>query len=196
MNQQGQDINEIIKILEKFNFKFFGRNESGAYLVIAPNGQIVPVDVAYKFLQTQMSNANQSTTSTGTEGMPSMPQMPQVPVNFEQPKYENIPNNIDKQNENRIENKQESGLMMPSGSVPRVAPKVVIKEEKSQQIGDGYTVFNDVNLNALSDPNNQQKLLNFIEKNRKQTTNKDPKKWLAFLFKKFLEEYNLETGKK
>jgi hypothetical protein len=73
---------EVLKLVEKFGFKFFGYDESKFILVVAPNGEIVQLSVAYEFVQKQIASSQVS--SGGPEGFPNMPSMPQVPeVNLE-----------------------------------------------------------------------------------------------------------------
>lgn len=179
--QTAQNPEETLKILEKFGFKFFGYNESKSPLVIAPNGQVVAVDTAYAFLQTQLKNAQ-------TEGTNSIESVPQV-QNIEN--INNIPDiNIERnensleRGENKIENSQETNKA--SSEPVNKSPKMTIDSNVITPFGDGYSKFQKIDLD-LSRPENVTKLENFIQTNAKKS-NSDPIKWLSYMFQKTLQE--------
>lgn len=194
-NSQGdQKTQEILKVLERFNFKFFGRNENGQILVIAPNGQVTLLDVAYKFLQNQLQ-ASQANAVSG-QGPEAMPQMP-VSLNQMNPNVEKLPENLDKRvetmpnQERRMEHTP--NLVNPNQQQPvqvaKQAPKVAVNAPSVY--GDGYSKFKSVDLD-LTKPENILKLENFIQKNAKRD-NSDSVKWLAFMFQKTIQEIQNTT---
>lgn len=174
-------LQQILKSLEGFGFKFFGYNESKQPLVIAPNGQVVSVDVAYKFVQTQLI---QPSKTGGAEAMPQIPNMPiQVPdANLD------IKLDVEKSLEqNKAEKKQESQFTQPTQTaVPHLAPKVAAVDPKIEvPIGAGFYP-------KAFDPTDVEQAQKFVANNA-QKDDKSSTKWLAIMWKKFIEELASNT---
>ena len=167
---------EILKMVEKFDFKFFGLSENKEPLVVAPNGQVVELGVAYNFVKTKLIEPAQG--SAGAEAMPAMPVVPEaipsVPdVNLE--KGLEIEKPIEKKSETPTENSQ-SDLQ-----VRAIAPKQAVLEPKIDlPFGDGFYP-------RAFDPTDVNKAQKFIAANA-QKDDKSSAKWLSILWKKFIEE--------
>lgn len=163
-------------MVEKFNFKFFGLSETKEPLVMAPNGQVVTLAVAYNFVKTKLIEPAQG--SGGPEAMPSMPVMPeaipsQLDVNLEKgPEAEKTP-----------EKQKETTPATPQTdlAVRNIAPKQLVVEPKIDlPFGDGFYP-------RAFDPTDVNKAQAFIAAN----AGKDPKSsatWLAILWGKFIKE--------
>lgn len=180
--QNTHNIDETIKMLEKFGFKFFGYNENQMPLVLAQNGQVVEMSVAYNFLQTQLKTAQTASESSSIESpLTSVPlienNIPLIDTNVE--KHENT---VDKPIEN---------ITIPMNSKIS-APKISIPIKSPSPYSDGQSKFDDINLD-LTDPNNILKLQIFIKSNAKKN-NDDPLKWLSFMFQKTLDEIREEEN--
>jgi len=171
--QQNND-QEVLKLVERFGFKFFGYDESALTLVVAPNGQIVPLNVAYEFVQKQISNSQ--STGGGVEGMPNMPTMPVVPeVNFESNiEKESI---IEKVTEKKQDNPQiPANQLVTTPQVQTAAPK---PKEPESPYGDGFkTPINPIYID---------KAIEYIKKNSRKSLS-STSKWLSVQFEKFVSE--------
>jgi len=169
---QNNDV-EVLKLVERFGFKFFGYDENKLSLVVAPNGQIVQLKVAYDFVQKQIENSQ--SFSGGPEGMPNIPTMPQIPeVNFE--------SNLEKEStlEKATEKKQETQTnQQPTAStnVQKTAP--VKQAEPESPYGDGFkTPINPIYIDRAID---------YIRRNSKKSLN-STSRWLSIQFEKFVSE--------
>lgn len=177
ISQSGQNQDEVIKVLQKFGFKFFGYNEAKQALVMAPNGQITEASTAYSFLQSQLQVAQSSGGAAE-----SMPQMPNVSI---ESSAEISPEKTDQGFENSQERKEsEISSVLDSGSVK--TPKITLPEKKDSLYSDGYSNFDSVNLD-LTDPKNVVALEEFVKSNAKKD-NSDPIKWLSYMFQKAIQE--------
>lgn len=173
MNQaQNNNNTEILELVEKFGFKFFGYDENSLTLVVAPNGQIVPLSVAYEFVQKQI--ANSQGRSGGIEGMPTMPTMPVVPEsNFESSveKESNVEKPKEKVQDDIQRNQQPT-------SQPVVQAPIVPKEPESPY-GDGFkTPINPVFID---------KAIEYVKRNSRKSLS-STSKWLSIQFEKFISE--------
>ncbi|MEP7103835.1 MAG: hypothetical protein ABI721_03960 [Candidatus Dojkabacteria bacterium] len=167
---------EILKTVEKFEFKFFGLSETKEPLVIAPNGQVVLLNVAYNFVKTKLIDPSKA--SSGVESMPVMPAMPdssfkQLDANLEK-KFE-----IEKQVE---KSKEVSTPAAPSDlAVRNIAPKQAVIEPKIDiPFGDGFYP-------KVFDPTDVNKAQKFIAANA-QKDDKSSERWLSVLWDKFIKE--------
>jgi len=70
---------EILKLVESFGFKFFGYDEGNNTLVIAPNGQIVMLSIAYNFVKQQIAKSSQQ--PVGPESIPQIPALLNLKIN-------------------------------------------------------------------------------------------------------------------
>jgi hypothetical protein len=172
-----QNNEENLKLVERFGFKFFGYDENSFTLVVAPNGQIVPLNVAYEFVQTQIANS-QTFSGGGIEGMPNMPTMPIIPDS-------KIESKVESAIENRVEKKQETSNdnSKQNQQTVSVAPKQdpVKKTEPESPYGDGFKPpINPVYI---------EKALEYIKRNSKKSLS-STSKWLSVQFEKFISEQN------
>lgn len=170
--QQNND-QEVLKLVERFGFKFFGYDENSLTLVVAPNGQIVPLKVAYDFVQTQI--ANSQVTGGGPESMPNMPTMPVIPD-------ANLETSIEKEStiEKSVEKKQEvanvAAQPIPVVQQPTTPAK---PKEPESPYGDGFkTPINPVYI---------EKAIEYIKKNSRKSLS-STSKWLSVQFEKFVSE--------
>jgi len=167
---------EILKAVEKFDFKFFGLSENKEPLVIAPNGQVVSLPIAYNFVKTKLIEPAQS--GTGAESMPAMPVVPEVMSNQPDSNIEKsfeVEKQVEKPKETPAENTQ-SDL-----TVRAIAPKETVLEPKIDlPFGDGFYP-------RAFDPTDVNKAQKFIASNA-QKDDKSSEKWLSVLWDKFIKE--------
>ena len=166
-SQSTQSSQQIMDILNNFGFKFFGYNEENAPLVVAPNGQVVDVDTAYKFLQGQLNIAKSSSSAEA-----NIENSIQFPSNIESNPEIDSSQNIEKQNEsleNKIESQEnnEAQGINPQNSSVQSSPKISVPEVSSINYSDGYSKFSKVNLD-LTIPENVIELESFIKRNAKK----------------------------
>lgn len=186
MNSQqvSPQLQNVLNLLDKYGFKFFGYNEGNEPLVIAPNGQVITVNTAYNYVQSRMNAAATNTAGKGPEGMPQMPSMPQmvnVPDSQLDKKMEKEGNKFEAQ---KAPEKVQQNVVQPS--VPVKAPVVAAAPAKiSLPFGDGFTpkTFN---------PSDADQVNSFVSQNSTKPTT-DPKKWLSVLLSKFLQENKGKT---
>lgn len=167
-----QDNQDLLKLLEKFGFKFFGYDESNNALVVAPNGQIVNINVAYNFVKNQI---NKVSSGNGPEAMPSMPQ---IPTDFESG-LETAPEsekNIEKESKREQQSNQPNNQQ---SSQPIKSTQTQATSKTESPYGDGFKL--SIN------PADVDKVLNFIQQNSKKS-NADAAKWLAIQFSKYYAE--------
>ncbi|MDQ6986096.1 MAG: hypothetical protein Q9M91_05745 [Candidatus Dojkabacteria bacterium] len=172
-------LRKVLEQLEPFGFEFFCFSENGAPLVKSPNEQIAEINVAIAFVNEQVtkkqSESNQSSASP--EDFPSMPNMRQSKAESSMESNAESKDSSFERQSNKPKNIQPSQKKI---NVPRRAPIVKIKKEKIKPYGDG---FDPVSF----DPSDLRKAMTFIDKNSKKK-NTSSSKWLAILFKKFLDE--------
>lgn len=170
---QNNDI-EVLKLVERFGFKFFGYDENKLSLVVAPNGQIVQLKVAYEFVQKQIESAQ--SFSGGPESMPNMPTITNIPEgNFE--------SNLEREStiEKVAEKKQEvQSIQTPQvPQVPVAKPVVTKPEDPDSPYGDGFkTPINPVHID---------KAMDYIRKNSRKSLS-STSRWLSVQFEKFVNE--------
>lgn len=186
MNSQqvSPQLQNVLNLLDKYGFKFFGHNEAQEPLVIAPNGQIITVNAAYNYVQSRMNAAATSSAGKGPEGMPQMPSMPQMA---------NVPDaQLDKKMEkegNKFETQKAPEKVQQNvvqTQAPAKAPVVAAAPAKiNLPFGDGFTpkTFN---------PSDADQVNSFVSQNSTKPAT-DPKKWLSILLSKFLQENQNKT---
>lgn len=173
-NQSDKELQDVLKIIEKFGFSFFGYNEAQEPLVVSPNGQVVTVSVALNFVKAQV-NKVQGEKSGSPESIP------QMSVDIEK-----VKENVDIGFESGIESKSEkpenkengsSKNQQPSASTPTVA---VVNKQVEKYFGEGFNpkVFDWSKLSQVK---------SFVEENA-QKSNTTSDAWLAKLFEKFMQE--------
>ncbi len=179
MNLSDPKLQQILVQIQQFGFKFYAFDESNIPLVIGPNNQITPINVAIDFVnrQIQTQRAQQSLASGGPENMPSAPQMPDATGALEK----SVERGVETKNESNQEKKatKQNQQNDVSVNVPTKAPKVTLAAP-IKPYGDGFDPksFNPTDLKST---------LDFISKNasaKKTSSNR----WVAEQFKKFLEE--------
>ena len=172
---------QILDVLSKFGFKFFGYSESKEPLVIAQNGQVVTVTVAYNFAQTQMAKASAAASLGSIENMPQMPQALNMPTSPES-KMEAA---AEKPSDN-IQNFTLEDLPKITKPAPQSAPQV--QQSGNSPFGDGFKI-------TSIDPSNVGQAMAYVKKHSKlkQTSTK---KYLALQFEKFLNEIKAANKKK
>lgn len=170
---------EVIKSLEKFGFKFFGYSENKEPLLIAPNGQVVPLNVAYDFVKTKLVDASKSGGSPegGIEAMPVMPIAPEVFSEQVDQKIESAPEKApEKEKATEPQTQTQSDLQ-----VKRLAPKIAVTApEIDIPFGDGF-------FPRAFKPTDVTQAQKFVASNA-QRDDKTTEKWLAVLWDKFLKE--------
>lgn len=167
MTEQEQ---QQLKFIEPFGFKYFGKDESGELLVIAPKGQVVKISLAIGFAQEQIKKQQAAASSGGPESIPNMPVMVNTPeANLEQSAETNI---------EKAEKSEKDGsnpvVKVTQNEPPKVAEK---PKQASSPYGDGFQV--------PFDPNEVDKTISYINKNAQKSLN-TPARWLAKQFEKYL----------
>lgn len=182
-NISNKQLQDLLKALERFGFKFYGYNESREPLVLAPNGQITSVLVAYNFVKDQIARRKMQNVST--MGSPEG-------INFFDIASEKIETNLETSVEKSIENTQETKEKKDESNVSASV------NSGSKQTGSGkkdeggageipipYSFgFSPKNFN----PTSVQETLDFI-KTAKVEDITSSSKWLSVQFQKWLEEY-------
>lgn len=173
---------EILEVLSKFGFKFFGYSESKEPLVIAQNGQVVSVSVAYNFAQTQMAKASAAASLNNIENMPQMPQQNNMLKNPEG-KLEAA---AERSSDSKIQNFSLEDLPKITKQAPKTAAPV--QQSGSSPFGDGFKI-------TSLDTSNVSQVMAYVKKHSKlkQTSTK---KYLALQFEKFLSEIKAANKKK
>lgn len=173
-NSQNLDpkLQQILKQIENFGFKFYGFDENSMPLVSGPNSQVVPINVAISFVNQQIQNKNNSS------------------VNVETGVVESSDSNsrIESANERQLETKleipkdptQNQNTQTPT-AVQTKSPQIKLSEPKKKPYGEGFDP-------KSFDPADITSTLQFIEKNQK-TNPKSSNRWIAEQFKKFIADY-------
>jgi len=174
--------------IEKFGFKFFGYGENNDPLVIAPNGQIIPLKVAYEFVQQQIQRANQQQTNGGSlESMPVIPQIPDSqPIGVNLEKSPEKEQSIEKTQEKQSNQTQVSTSVQQAGDVE--TKKDTSTKMPSVPFDEGFKI-------KTFDPTDVEQAKNFVQSNS-SASNQSSNKWLSIQFEKFLKEYQLKSSKK
>lgn len=182
---------QILQQIDRFGFKFYGYNENNYPMVVAPNGQVVPVNVAKQFVdqqiefERQQQQQNSSSGYGGVEGMPQMPEGPSVESNVEKGSEREVSIEQIKQPE-QIKEPETSNQSGPnqSGSVLQTPTQVALPKV-AMPYGDGYEPksFNPADITQVVD---------FIERNSKAKKS-NSNAWIAMQWQKFLEE--MKAGK-
>lgn len=160
-----------LKYIEPFGFKYFGKDESGEILVIAPNGQVVKISLAISFVNSQIQKQKAEQSSGGPENIPNMPTMVSVPeANLEQ----NVETSIEKAEKSEKNESNPVVKVAPVAEPPKVAEK---PKQASSPYGDGFKV--------PFDPNEVDKTVDYINQNVQKSLNSSSK-WLARQFEKYL----------
>lgn len=176
------NLEAVLTKLKPFGFNFHGYDESGLPLVVAPNGQVVEINTAISFANSEI--AKKEETSPSSVELP--PEMPQMPTSNTETKVESSP-----EQEKNAESSSESDTNLQSAPksdfvIQTQAPQIELKTPKYiKPYGDGFEIKS---FNA----GNPEEATKFVEKNIKKN-NKSSDKWLATMFKKFLEENKLNS---
>lgn len=175
-------LEKILGQLQPFGFRFQGYDENKRPLVVAPNGQVVDINVAISFANEQITAQQEN-----TPGSPEMP--PEMPDGSIDTTQEQAPE-VETQETPRIKESSEQISAMQKRPDPLQvddkSPAMQLKPPKKiAPYGEGFAV------NAF-DPTNISQVRAFVQKNEKKKANSSAK-WLAVLFKKFLEENNLDS---
>jgi len=181
-------LTKVLSQIEKFGFKFFGYDENNDPLVIAPNGQIIPLKVAYEFVQLQIKKSSENTSENSPESMPTLPQIQDIGASIE------LTSEKSAEKESVIEKATESAPMLQQVAVtsPSTAtPVPPITKDSSMKMpapfDDGFKI-------KSFDPTDIAQTQDFV-KNNSKASNSSSNKWLSTQFEKFLREYNSKAGK-
>ncbi len=172
MNDNNQ-LQQVIAQLEKFGFKFFGYSETSEPLVVAPNGQVIPLKVAYDFIKQQVEKATSGNIEKFPEGIPTLDSSPKIESKMEGAV----------ESEKSIEKKQEKSEPQKNQNAPQTQTPTASDDDTVMPMpfGDGFAIksFNPTKLKEAEI---------YIEKNS-QGSNTSSRKWLAIQFEKFVKEY-------
>jgi hypothetical protein len=175
-----QDLQQVLNQLEKFGFKFFGYDENNLPLVVGPNGQVTPLNVAYQFVQKQIQSSRMNSGS--------IEQIPQSPVSPESGVVESgVENRLEAAAEKQETRQEQSAQTssVPQNNATNSSPKIEVKpKEAFKPFGDGHL--------PPFDSSDIQNVINFIQDNS-GTSSTSSNKWIAVLWKKFLEEKELQS---
>lgn len=170
----------VLKQIEQYGFKFFGNGENNEPLVIAPNGQVIPLKVAYAFVQQQIKKAAEQSSGGSIESMPSMPQTIDsnpIGANFEKSPEKETSVEKKSESQNNIQKSNPAQVQTSTANPP--AADTSIKMPQPYDEGFKVTKFDPTDPNAVSD---------YVQSNKSgSTTNSST--WLAHQFEKFLLEY-------
>ncbi len=178
-NDEQSMLNSIIQ----FGFKFYGYDENASMLVTAPNGQVVPLPMAFEFVRRRV-NEMQVTATNGVEGVPQMPTMPDGEKSPEQ----NIETNIEKVEEikqpQQVQPANPAVNQTSNQQTLATPPKMLVKQSIPVPFGDGFV--------PKFDHSDVEKVMDFINKNTSKG-NSSSNKWMAEQWKKFIAE--IKEGK-
>lgn len=183
-NISNKQLNELLKALEKFGFRFYGYNEAREPLVLAPNGQITSAIVAYNFVKSQISKRQaQQSADRNIEAL-NITDMPDIAESMSENTIENFqekaPNKIESNLEKGIEFKSKEKESSNNATTAGKNPKEEKKVPTPYSFGFAPSAFN---------PESFDDIVSFINKNVKIKDDSNSTKWLATQFQKWLEEY-------
>ena len=183
-SQTNPQINAVLQQLERFGFKYFGVGENNEPLVIAPNGQVIPLKVAYEFVQFQIKKSSEEKTGGNAESMPSMSQSidtytPDISLEKSPEKETAIDQST--KNETSVAKSTPSHTQGISTSV-----KTDIKIKMPPPFDDGFKI-------TKFDPTDLEQVEDYVNSN-KSASNTSSTKWLAAQFEKFLKEYKQKNS--
>lgn len=165
-------LQQVITQLEKFGFKFFGYSETSEPLVVAPNGQVIPLKVAYDFIKQQVDKATSGSIEKFPESMPTIDSSPKIESKIETA----VEKSVEKQSDQpKSENKPATNQSVQTTQT--TDPDILMP----LPFTDGFQVksFNPTNLREVEE---------YIKDNSK-VSNTSSRKWLAIQFEKFVKEY-------
>jgi len=175
---QTAQVNAVLAQIERFGFKYFGNGENNEPLVLAPNGQVIPLKVAYDFVQMQISKAAQQQAGGGPEQMPSIPQTVDsagLEVHIEK--------SVEKETSIEKASEKQTVVQTANNTAQTATPVTVDPIEIKMPIpfdeGFKVTKFDPTDLNQVED---------YIESNKNGSA-ASTSTWLANQFEKFLQEY-------
>jgi len=206
---------KLLQIVTKAGFKFYGRDENNDILVIAPNGQIVSILVAYKFLQDQKKQTENSGGFRGFESgfmsTPSNLEFSQIDQNLQSESLDStVINNSDRnlerdkvldtfsereKNKELSDKKQEyTGITTTNKVINKSkgnSAVFVAKEEKKDSVPRLPAKPYYIGFDPKFDPTNLREIKKFVDKylSNKKVNNKDSNIWLAAAFEKWLNEF-------
>lgn len=172
-------LQRVLDQIKQFGFEFYGHDENGIPLVKGPNDQVADINVAIRFVNSQIESQKQGGGSV--ESGPVMNQNLDASINVEQ----SIETKLEEQSNQSDDKNDETQTTDPQGEykVRHNAPKIKLSTPKNNLYGDGFDP-------QTFDPSNIRSALNFIEKNSKKNNTKSDK-WLAILFDKFVREQQM-----
>lgn len=175
----------VLDQIGKFGFRFFGYGENNEPLVIAPNGQVIPIKIAYEFVQQQI-NKSQIASSGG-----SLENMPEMPVSVDSGSFETKVETNNPEKESNIETSQQQKKQTSLSTVQNKS-----NDEQNPKISTGKMnpPFDDGFKIRSFDPTDIAQATKFVEDNQNGSAS-STKTWLAAQFKKFMLEYNLKSSK-
>lgn len=175
---------KLLEIVKKAGFSFYGYNENGEILVNAPNGQIISVLIAYKFLREQKKRAEESNSSSGNLNQPSIPSFVDAQTFTEVPR---------EQITEKIPNESRSEIIKPTeessstdGEFKGITTLQTNDTKKEPVIPKPFSIgFEPQDF----DPTNLNQVKKFIDSNTTKGSNDKSNKWLAVAFDKWIKEF-------
>lgn len=167
-------LQHILEQIQRFGFKLYGFDENSIPLVVAPNGQVVPINLAISFVNQQIQNKNNSSGNVETGVVESF----------------DSTSRIESVNERQLETKLEvpkathQNIQTPT-VVQTKSPQVKLSEPKKKPYGEGFDP-------KSFDPADITSTLKFIAKNQR-TNPKSSNRWIAEQFKKFIADYTKKS---
>ena len=186
-NVNDPKLKNVLDQLAPFGFQFYALSEDGMPLVIGPNNQITEINVAISFANSQIQK--QRETDSSPKSFEDMPEnMPSSPSNFEsgnESALESLDSGVETSKEKKGKSKKRRARNKDI-SVQEKAPTITLPKKEIKPYGDG---FDPISFN----PGDLKRATEFVNKSsKKRKTSSD--RWLAILFKKFLEEISDQTA--
>ena len=167
-------LNETLKLIEKFGFSFFGYSETGDPLVVSPNSQIVTVKIAMNFVQDQIKKASLQAGSSSPEAISDIPTMPNMADKALEKGFEKNENKIEKS----TNQKGHASIQTVQNQSIATSPKMKID----------YPLINDFSdFGFKSSFKTLDQVQRFISRTAKNN-NTSSASWLKELWNKFIEE--------
>lgn len=191
---QQEELKKLLDLLKSFGFDFYGNDEEGKPLLVAPNKQIVPIQLAIEFVKkkrSEMENSNSSSVEqiSFTNSLETL-----VAPDIESSIESHIENSIEK-GVNTIETNIEKQDNFEKTSTNQSKSKSAKADNNAKQndspqidmpIGVGY-------LPSSFDPLHPSEVKKFINHNKGVKSTKSAA-WLKELWEKFLIEQGFSDG--
>lgn len=180
MNNLDPKLQQVLKQIEPFGFKFFGFDENKRPLVLGPNNQVTEINIAIGFVNDQIKRQAQSSSSPENF---EVPQTPDSNSTIERSTEVQLENSLESQKESQDNDNNQNQVQVNQNNltVQKKAPEIKMSQLTEKPYGDGFDP-------KTFSPTDIESALKFVEKNSKASKTSS-NKWLATRFQWFLKNY-------